>query len=551
MQNNTHASSGVMRLLHRLLGAGLLAMASLWIGGFQSACAQESEADVLVAEAILARADQQYEKALQLLKEALTLSPNHVEAMYYMGVVLLDQNKLAQAEDILKRALELAPDDLSIIFQLGVVYFSQERYDEAEPLLTRVFEERPTTNNVGYYVGYIRYQHGDLQGALQAFQRGASTDPRIIQLTRLYSGLALAGLGLPEKAADELAEAMRLRTVSPLIGPADRLRDTLVAARKTEKRFSGQIQVGAFYDTNVPVVPLSTGNPLIEQLRSQDANSPGLLVAAHLNYAWLRHGSLESTVNYSFFQTYNADLPALNVQNHLGGINAFFRGLIRAMPVQTGAQFSFDNTTIGGNQLLGRFSVSAFGTVVESAQHLTTVQGRVQIKDFEDADLSFVTNPTVRKALEADFRTATNWMLGITHLIRFEGGKHLLRGGVQFDTDAAIGSNFDYTGYRIQAGAVYTLPWQNIRLRYDYDVHFRNYHQPNTRFSRTGLLAIGASPSVKQKVTEHNHVVRVEKPLSSNMILALDWQGTFSRSNLDILFNFDRHLVTSSVTWIF
>ena len=90
-----------------------------------------------------------------------------------------------------------------------------------------------------------------------------------------------------------------------------------------------------------------------------------------------------------------------------------------------------------------------------------------------------------------------------------------------------------------------------MRLRYDYDVHFRNYDNPNTRFSRTGLLPTGVAPNVTQTVTEQNHVFRVEKPLPNNITAAVDLQLTFSRSNIDILFNFDRQVMTGSLTWAF
>ena len=82
-------------------------------------------------------------------------------------------------------------------------------------------------------------------------------------------------------------------------------------------------------------------------------------------------------------------------------------------------------------------------------------------------------------------------------------------------------------------------------------MHFRNYDNPNTRFSRTGLLPPGIAPNVTQTVTEQNHVFRVEKPLPNNITATLDWQLTFSRSNIDILYNYDRQVITGGLTWAF
>ena len=188
---------------------------------------------------------------------------------------------------------------------------------------------------------------------------------------------------------------------------------------------------------------------------------------------------------------------------------------------------------------------------MENARHFTLFQWGTQIKKFEETDVSQFDDPVVRAGLTANTQSGTNWMAGLTHTVRFDGGRHFIRGGFQFDTDAALGNNFDYKGYRIQTGGMYSLPWWNIRIRYDYDLYFRLYENPNTVLSRTGNLLFGMSPVVTQRVTEHNHVLRFEKSLPYNMTAAVEWQGTFSRSNTAALFNFDRQLVTGSVAWAF
>lgn len=513
--------------------------------------AQESAADVVTAEASLAYDDGNLEEALVLLNQALELYPDHTEALYYVGLIYLKQDKLDESLSALQKAYELEPKSPSVAFQLGVVHFSREEYGEAEPLFAKVFEAEPTTNNVGYYVGFLRYRKDDYQGAIDAFKVGASDDSRILQLTRFYSGLALVQLGLPQQAAEELEEAMRLRTVSPLIGPADRLRDTLVAAQHNDHRLQGQVRLGGFFDSNAAVVPLETNDPTIRTLRNRDTNSAGILTSLRLDYSLLRLGPVETTIGYSFFHTANNDFSDLNVVNHLGSLGTFYRTSVATMPFQAGIQLSADNTELGDDQFLRRYSAVLFATLVENARHVTTIQGGAQIKEFKETNVSQIADPAVRAVLAADTRSGTNWMAGVTHILRFDGGRHLLRGGLQFDTDAALGSNFDYKGYRVQAGAMYSLPWWGIRIRYDYDLYFRVYENLNTRFSATSLLPVGATPSVRQRVTEQNHVVRVEKPLPYDMTVAVEWQGTFSRSNTDVLYDFNRQLVTGSVAWAF
>src|SRR3989338_6573954 len=222
--------------------SGLLLAAALVAALAAPALAQQSEADVFVAEAILAYENRQYDEALGLLDQALAQDPDNVDALYYTGLVHLARRRIDLAVPPLERAHALVPTDLAVAFQLGVVYFTLEQYDRAEPLLARVFAERPRTDGVGYYVGFMRYRKKDYQGAVRAFETGTSSDPNLQQLTRFYAGLALAVLGLPERAAAEVDAALRAQPTSPLTGPAERLRNTLLASRDRGRRFRAELR---------------------------------------------------------------------------------------------------------------------------------------------------------------------------------------------------------------------------------------------------------------------------------------------------------------------
>ena len=512
--------------------AGGLAIGFLLVSALLSpADAQQSVAEVFVAQAILSYDEKRYDEALSLLREALQIEPDNVEALYYTGLVYLAQRKPDLAAENLEKARIKAPKEISILFQLGVAYFTLEQYDRAQPLLTQVFNEQPRMDSVGYYVGFMRYRNKNYQGALRAFTTGTSSDPDIQQLTRFYAGLTLAILGLPERAAAEVEEALRLQPSSPVTGPAERLRDTILAARERERRFRAEVRVGGFYDDNVAVNPKKSNDPTAEALRGRKTKSPGEIGALRLEYSWLRTGPWEATVTYSLFQTINNELPAFNVQNHLGALGGFYRGAISAMPFQLGAQYVFDYLTLGGDDYLKRHSATLFGTLVENAGNLTTVQGRFQIKNFSEA-----------ATIPEEERDAKNWMAGLLHVFRFEADKHYLRFRYQFDVEDADGKNFRYLGHRALAGAQYTLPSWETRLKYDFDLHLRDYRHEHS------LLPADAPSTKKRKDAEQTHVVRVEQPLPFNLTLAAEYQAILAHSNLAV-YNFKRNVSSLSLSW--
>jgi tetratricopeptide (TPR) repeat protein len=511
--------------------------------------AQQSEADVFVASAIILYEDNHYDDAVALLNQAIQTDPDNVDASYYLGLTYLAQGKHEQAAEALEKARAKAPEDLAILTQLGVTYFAMEQYDKAEPLLTRVFNAAPRTDGVGYYVGFIRYRKGDYQGALRAFQAGATDDTNLKQLTRFYSGLALARLGLPERAAAEVEEALKLQPTSPLTGPAERLRDSIATSRDREKRFFAELKLGVFHDSNVPLQPEPSGDSTAETVRRSigTRKSFGELAGARLEYAWLRKGPWESTVAYSFFQTINNDLPKFNIQNHLGAVGVTYRDAIRGMPYQAGLSFVYDYLTLDSDEFLQRKTVTLFGTLVENDRHLTTGQFRFQNKEFSsDSNI-----------LLAEIRDANNYMTGFVHVLRFAQDQHFIKLGYQLDVeDTEGGRNFDYVGNRLIVGGQYTYKWDEYvtRFRYDYDVHFREYTRTHTFLPAAAhpdpLSGLVPTSPKKRSDVEQTHVFRLEQPLTPSWTLALDYQIIIARSNLPV-FAFNRNVATLSMSWLF
>lgn len=287
------------------------------------ACAQPTTADVYVEQAVLDFDDKRYEQALDNLQRALQIEPGHREALYYMGVVNMARGRHEDAIPFLERALARAPDDAPIVFQLGLAHFARQDYDRARPLLERAFRADPALDGLGYYVGFVRYRSRDYRGALAALRGGRVSNPELQQLSRLYIGLALAGSGLPTQATAELQEAVRLAPASPVTGSVERLRDTIVAARQHERRLAVELRLGGFYDDNVVVVPDRDRSVLATRLlRGAAHESTGELFGARVEYVWLRAGAFDATAGYSFFGTYNNDLPSFNVTDHLGTLGS-------------------------------------------------------------------------------------------------------------------------------------------------------------------------------------------------------------------------------------
>ncbi len=508
---------------------------ALPLGTAGPARAQTTEADVYVAQAILEIDEKRYDEALANLKKALAVAPDHVEALYYTGVAYAAQRQPERAVPVLERARAKSPNDPAIAFQLGLAFFAQQQYDRAQPLFEEVFKTNPELDGLGYYTGFLRYRNKDYRGALAAFRAGRSADVEIQQLTRFYSGLALGVLGLPQQAAAEVEQALKLAPGTPLIGAAERLRDTIVASRQAERRLSLEARFGMTYDDNVDVRPTANNRePAVADLRSHGHESFGELFGVRADYVWWKTEDWESAVGYSFFTLYNNDIPEFNVISHVGTVGLTRKFSLGAHPAQVSAQYAFDTLALEGQEFLTRNTGTLSAAVVESEMHLTQVFARYQEKDFAKT-----TNP---RPVPQENRDANNWMFGFLHLLRFAQDKHFVKAGWQIDYDATSGRNYEYLGQRLSLGGQYTLPWQGVRLKYDLDAHLRDYR------NRNSILPSYAPGTKKRQDEEITNVFRAELPLPRNFTLAAEYQLTRTRSNIEV-FDFARNVASLVLSW--
>lgn len=529
--------------MRRPLLAAVVLLVALALGTPVPAVAQTTEADVYVAQAIIEIDEKKYDEALANLKKALELNPDHVEALYYTGVVFSAQRKPREAVPFLEKARAKSPTDPAIAFQLGLAYFAQQQYDRAQPLFEEVFKTNPDLDGLGYYTGFLRYRSKDYRGALAAFRAGRSTDVEIQQLTRFYTGLALGVLGLLQQAAAEVEQAIRLAPGTPLIGPAERLRDTIVASRAAERRLSAEVRTGITYDDNVDVRPNShPREPLVDELRSHRHETFGELFGARADYIWWKTDEWQSTVGYSFFTTYNNDIPKFNVINHLGSLGVSHKMAFGELPGLLSVQYAWDTIALDGKEFLTRNTLIVSAAIVEGESHLTKdgeghltqIFGRYQNKDFQKQ-----TNP---RPIRQEDRSADNWMFGFLHFVRFAQDKHFVKAGWQFDYEQTGGADYVYTGNRFSLGGQYTLPWWAIRLKYDFDAHLRAYSNINAVFPTY-------APNTKQRADEELvNVLRAELPLPRNLTLAAEYQNTRVHSNLEV-FDFARNVFSVVLSW--
>ena len=531
--------------------------------GTPAVWAQRGDANFLTAQAAIAYDDKRYDEALALLNKALTLDPNHERALFYKGLVYLAQENPQEAITPLETVHQLKPADLDVQHHLGVAYFSVGAYEKAKPLLEPIFEQNPGTENLGYYVGFLRYREKQYGEAVEAFEKNQTPNPDIQQLNGFYRGLALGVLGLPSEALVELEQVQRTQTISPLTNASIRLQEALTAGQVfgTQKRFRFQISAGGFYDDNVKINPDSVEpipilnppnnpNALIQNLRKRDTTAPGFITSLRGDYSFVQKGPFEATATYAFLQTLHGEgMDEYDIQSHLVGLSGFYRGVIGNLPFQLGVQYTYDYLFLDMDGFLSRHTPTLSTTVIGPTfslpgvgvvGNLTTALYRYQYKNFFEDDI--VNDPR----FAGERRDGYNNMLGVIHAFRLAGDNLILRIGYQYDNESTKGSAFSYGGNRLLTGGQLQIPWGDMSLRYDYDVHWRDYKNRQT----TATITDRDGRLVRRNDTQQTHLVQLTKPLPHNFSLTFQYQGIRNESDVP-LYDYTKNVWTMLVNWTY
>ena len=518
----------------------------------------QAESDVLIAQGVVAYDEHRYEEALRLLSQAKERNPRDSRGLYYLGLTQLALKHPSEAIAALEAAKQLQPADATITYQLGVAYFTAGRYDEATPLLEQAYQANPSSENLGYYVGLSRYRQKNYKQAVEAFNATKTSDPNVQQLTRFYRGLALGVLGLPEQASTELRQLEGTGANLPFTGQAMQIQQAIAAGRKTDetKRLSLQVSVGGFYSDNVAINPRNPGttpdattNDLLRSLNSRSTKSPGVLGSLVADYSFYRDGPLEATVNYAFLQTANLNdgLNTFNIQSHLPGISGFYRGTVAELPFQIAAQYTYNYILLNDAGFMSAHSPTLTASIVPpsftlpllgTVGNLTSVITRWQKKEFLREPVALDTR------FSSEQRDAFNTMFGFVHAFRFAQDKHIVRFGYQYDDENATGGAFSYKGHRGQAGLQSTLPMAGMIVRYDYDIHFRDYKNSQSLFKDfNGQLS-------KREDTQQTHTAQLIYPFSDHWSVTAQYQRVFNKSNVP-LYDYIQNVYTGLVTWTY
>ncbi len=162
------------------------------------------ELHIGVGYARLAR--EEYAWARRSFEEALVLEPEHEDALAGLGETLLKLGQRDAALRCMRRTLELGyADDIDLMLQIGRSLFREGEVAEARDYFEAAARIAPESAEVQSCIGYVEHRLGDDDAALATLRRALQTDSEYHE-ARIYLANVLYDRGDYEAALYHLEQ---------------------------------------------------------------------------------------------------------------------------------------------------------------------------------------------------------------------------------------------------------------------------------------------------------------------------------------------------------
>lgn len=150
------------------------------------------------------------------LKNALNDNPDSAALMYNLGVSLVAERNLAEAEKAFLEVIALEPGIAEAYVQLGGLAMNKGDLDACLAMNKKAAEVRPRFAVPWGNIGFVYMQQQDATKALKALKKAIGLDPQFIQ-AHTTLGSAYLALGDPDGCIMQCSKAIE---IEPMFGPA-------------------------------------------------------------------------------------------------------------------------------------------------------------------------------------------------------------------------------------------------------------------------------------------------------------------------------------------
>jgi tetratricopeptide (TPR) repeat protein len=158
--------------------------------------------EVLIIKSRILSAQGKQEDAILLIKQVVDEYPDNNALRLQYARMLVEQRKLEPATEQYKILYERQPEDGEVVLSLALLYIETKKLDEATKTLEHLIEIDKHPSVANYYLGRIAQNKGDEKQAIAYYLRVSSGEYTFDSQLRI--GVLLANLGKPDEGLAKL-----------------------------------------------------------------------------------------------------------------------------------------------------------------------------------------------------------------------------------------------------------------------------------------------------------------------------------------------------------
>ncbi|MBP1731840.1 MAG: hypothetical protein H6Q55_2269, partial [Deltaproteobacteria bacterium] len=119
------------------------------------------------------------DKAVEYMEQVLKIEPEHANALNFIGYTWAEKGiNLDRAEQMISKALEKKPGDGYIQDSLGWVYYQKGDYQKALEELMKAHNRVPDDPMIAEHIGDVYVKLGDRANAVSFYEKALSLDKK-------------------------------------------------------------------------------------------------------------------------------------------------------------------------------------------------------------------------------------------------------------------------------------------------------------------------------------------------------------------------------------
>ena len=513
---------------HVVAALVLAAVASV-LGSIVSNSAQAAsvEAELAYHRGVVAFGENDLETAKGHFEAALLENREDASTLQYLGIIASQQDRPELAIELFERAVAADPKDSGIRFALGVALLRRDRAERAGLEFDRVLAVEPDNARAEFYAGVADYRRQKFSETVLHMQSALRLDPALRLQARYYIGLSEVFMGNLDASTSAFADAASLSPSDPLALSAGILGKKI----QPESRWWGfDVSSGIEYDSNPTFVGtdvqiIESSSSLVKPKRVDDATG---VLALNTYFDLGDWEQITLRFGYSAFLSIHAEANEVDQSTHVGWVDlGWMVGDLRS-----GIRIDYSTTQLDiskNYRSMTRFAPS----LTYTSEDWGVTQVLYQFHNFE---YRYSTGGIPNFDPDGELH-----ILGVSQFIYLPAPLTFARFGLAYERSATDGTEFDYDGFEVAAGAGIELPLDlhaAALVRY----LFRQYE------NRTIVI----DPATGPRRQDHILTLKLDLavPVAQFVEVALRGTFTWNHSNVDD-YDYNRHVAGSYVTFTF